>query len=459
MSRGATFFCGIGGSGMSALARLLLARGEPVRGSDRSRDRGDTPAKFAALESAGARLFPQDGSGVDGTVQTVVVSTAVEPEVPDVRAALARGLPVRKRAELLADEFHRYPLRVAVGGTSGKSTVTAMTAHILAAAGLRPTAVNGAEVPGWGGGGAAAANVLAGGADVCVIEADESDGSIALYRPSIAVVTNVSLDHRPLPELRTLFADFAARAEDGAVLNADCPESGALGAGAANTVRFGIAAPDADVRAEEIETRGWGTRFRVAGFPVELQVPGRHNVANALAAIAAAGLAGVDTAAAAAALRSFAGLRRRLEVVGARGGVTVVDDFAHNPDKISASLAALRGAGGRLLVVFQPHGYGPTRLLWAGLVSAFAEGLDPRDLLILTDIYYAGGTAARDLSAADLARDVVSAGRRAEHIPSRADIAARVAREARPGDRVVVMGARDDTLPEFARRLLEEVKR
>ncbi len=440
------FFCGIGGSGMSALAAILRRRGGNVSGSDRSRDQGQTPEKFAELEAMGIKLYPQDGSGVVKTTDLVVVSTAVENTIPDIQAAQKLGVPIRRRADILAGLFNGRK-GIAVGGTSGKTTVTGMTGQIFAACGLDPTVVNGGVMLNF------AANFRAGDSDWFIAETDESDGSIALYKPEIAILNNVTLDHKPLNELRPLFTDFMARTRTGIVLNMDDAEAAALKPADKNVLTFGIERADADLSASDIEwNRRTGEHVRCV-----LHVPGRHNISNALAAIGAALLAGISLRDAAAALADFKGIRRRLEIVGQAGGVTVIDDFAHNPDKIAATLATLTQTGGRLLMMFQPHGFGPMRMMRKELVEAFAAGMRADDMLFMPEIFYAGGTTTRDISSADLIADIAGRGRRAFFMQTRNDVAAELLHAARPGDRIVVMGARDDSLSDFARDLLEKI--
>ena len=448
------FFCGIGGSGMSAIAQVVAARGAKVRGSDRSFDQGQNPETSHRLSAQGIDLWPQDGSGVNDDVGTVVVSSAVEETIPDIRAAVERGLPIRKRAEILADLLHGG-YGVAVGGTSGKSTVTGMIGHILVEAGHDPTVVAGGKMlnaddpPQLG-------NAILGDGEPVVVEADESDGTIELYHPTISVVTNISLDHRPLEELRILFRAFAERASGGVVANHDCAESMATLEGV-EAVGFGID-NEALFRAEDITLRVDGVSFRVQGVMFHLAMPGMYNVANALAAVAACHLRDVSPEVCAGALRGFRGIGRRLQVLGEAAGVRVIDDFAHNPDKISASLDALKAHPGRLRVMFQPHGFGPTRLLRQGLVTSLAEGMREDDILWLPEIFFAGGTATRDISSADLAEEIVSRGRDARFVASREDIAPDLVAACEAGDRIVVMGARDDSLTTFAEGLLEALR-
>ena len=458
------FFCGIGGSGMSPLAAIVKARGATVAGSDRSRDQGRTPEKFAALAARGFALFPQDGSGVTSADQILVVSAAVEESVPDVQAARRAGATVVTRPELLSELFNAAGLRVGVAGTSGKSTTTGMIGTILARAGLDPTVMNGAEMKDFRGPDGAPLSAVVGAGEAFVSEVDESDGSIRLYAPSIAVVNNMSLDHKPMDELRPLFRGFVGRAER-AVLNLDNPETAALAREAGDrTLTYSLGDPAADLVAGTPRLAPAGVTLAVtlkalAGRPearaeLALAVPGLHNVSNALAALCAAFACGVPLPEAAAALGTFTGIRRRLDVVGTAGGVTVIDDFAHNPDKIAATLHTLHGFPGRLLVMFQPHGYGPLRLMGEALAEGLAQDLAPDDVLLMPEPVYFGGTVDRSVGSRDVAGRVAARGRRAEALPDRAACAERLLDLARPGDRIVVMGARDDTLATFAQELL-----
>jgi UDP-N-acetylmuramate--alanine ligase len=453
------FFCGIGGSGMLPLASIVQARGAEVAGSDRTLDQGRLAAKFDWLRARGIRLFPQDGSGIEGPHQLLVTSAAVEDNVPDVAAARAKGLGRLTRPELLARLFNAAETGIAVGGTSGKSTTTGMIGWILHAAGRDPTVMNGAVMKNFAGDDAPFASALVGQGGDFVSEVDESDGSIALYRPSIAVLGNVTLDHKSLDELRGLFRDFADRAGV-AILNLDDPETrrlaAALDPGRLRTFSF---LEHADFTGTDLEEAPFSVSFRVRegegpAVPVRLQVPGRHNAENALAAIAAARLAGVGLAEAAEALAGFEGLRRRFELVGEAGGVAVIDDFAHNPDKIAATLRTLHAFPGRLLLFFQPHGYAPLRTMKDELVACFAREMAEEDVLLMPDPVYFGGTTSREVGSEQIVEGVRRAGRRAEHVPDRAACAARLAELARPGDRLLVMGARDDTLSQFAESLL-----
>ncbi len=459
------FLCGIGGSGMLPLALILQAKGHRVEGSDRALDQGRTGVKFTYLRERGICLHPQDGSGLTRSDQILVASAAVEDSVPDVAAARKIGARRMSRPELLADLFNAAPQRIGVAGTSGKSTVTGMIAWILHRTGREPTAMNGAVMKNFADSGDPFASALVGKGEAFVSEIDESDGSIALFDPSVAVLTNVSEDHKSMEELRRLFGDFAGKAER-LVVNWDDPEARSIcrELPAARRIGFSLEDRSTDLFAGELTPAPDGIGFRLiadgaaVGATVELAVPGAHNVANALAAIGAARACGVPPGEAARHLKSFAGLRRRLETVGTAGGVTVVDDFGHNPDKIAASLDTLHAFPGRLLVLFQPHGYGPLRKMRQGFIDMFAEKLEPEDILLMPEPVYFGGTAIRDISSRDIVEPVAAAGRQAESFGDRAACGDRLIELARPGDRIVVMGARDDTLTDFARGLLERLE-
>ncbi|WP_397595335.1 UDP-N-acetylmuramate--L-alanine ligase [Sphingorhabdus sp.] len=455
------FFCGIGGSGMLPLANIVRDGGASVAGSDRALDQGRLAPKFEWLKSLGIEIFPQDGSGLVSGDQILVASAAVEDSVPDVAKAKELGCARMTRAELLAELFNASRRSVAVGGTSGKSTVTGMIGWILTDAGLDPTIMNGGVMKNFVSADAPFASARVGHGAVFISEVDESDGSIALFRPEVAVLNNISLDHKSLTELRQLFGDFAGSAKR-AIWNADDIESVALIAPMTlpNSISFGFT-DRADVRAVDVVEMPIGSRFTLKAngqsWPVTLQVPGRHNISNALAAIAAALALDVPVAQAVHGVERFAGLARRFDIVGIAGGITVIDDFGHNPDKTAATLATLKAFPGRVIAFFQPHGYGPIRVMGSELASVFARHLNRDDHLILCDPVYFGGTVDKTLGSQSITDAVVAAGKQAEYIPSREDCGNRIVELAQPGDRIVVMGARDDTLSAFAADLLSRL--
>jgi UDP-N-acetylmuramate--alanine ligase len=447
---------------MLPLANIVRDAGASVAGSDRALDQGRLGPKFEWLQSLGIDLFAQDGSGLVSGDQILIASAAIEDSVPDIAKAKALGCQRMTRAELLADLFNAAPRSVAIGGTSGKSTVTGMIGWILTEAGLDPTIMNGAVMKNFVADDAPFASARVGQGGLFVSEVDESDGSIALFTPEVAVLNNVSLDHKSLEELRQLFGDFAKDAKC-CVWNADDAETAALiePMGLAGAISFGFT-PQADIRATDITDLPLGSRFTLQAqgetHQVELIVPGRHNIANALAAIAAATALGLSVARAVRGVESFNGLARRFDIVGTANDITVIDDFGHNPDKIAATLATLKAFPGGIIAFFQPHGYGPIRVMGSELAAVFADMLGEDDHLILCDPVYFGGTVDKSIGSQSIADAVTAAGRNAEYIPGREDCGNRIVELAQPGDRIVIMGARDDTLSAYASDILKQLE-
>ncbi|MBW7995627.1 MAG: UDP-N-acetylmuramate--alanine ligase [Candidatus Glassbacteria bacterium] len=453
------FFSGIGGSGMSALAQLLAGGGTKVSGSDRNRDRGGNPALFARLESQNIALFPQDGSGVTDSLDAVVVSAAVEPDTPDFARAAELGIPVIVRPELLQAIVNSHR-GVCFAGTSGKSTSSGLAAWVLAELGFSPNFIGGAAPVNFIGG-PTTGNCLAGDSDLYVAETDESDGTVSGYTPEVGVVLNIDRDHHELDKLLPMFQAFCANTSGALALNADCPNTMRLdlSAAPAEKILFGIENDRANIRATNISLRTFGSEFTVGDTTVKNPLPGLYNVYNVLGALAAVEALGGERDRFARALPEFRGVERRFQLVGERKGVQVIDDFAHNPAKIEAVLGVFDQWPelGRLLVVFQPHGYGPTRFHRDELIETFSRCLRQRDLLILPEIYYAGGTATRDISSRELADDIRTNGRDARYFERRADILQLIASEASSSDVVLVLGARDSSLQDFAREVLESL--
>jgi UDP-N-acetylmuramate-alanine ligase len=424
-------FIGAAGFGVSALAQFHLMGGGAATGSDRTFDTGGAADLRTKLEALGVEIFPQDGSALEGSHAYAVASTAIEKDNKDLERARALGLKLVHRADELSRHVAEHKT-IAVAGTSGKSTVVAMIFEILEAAGLSPSVITGGALTslverGFVG------NAFRGKSDLLVVESDESDGTLVKYRPWLGVYLNISKDHQDLPELERLFAEFRRN-------SAHWLDASAL-------------------RADGVEAGSAGSRFTVEGRAFSLPAPGLHNVENAVAAIAACREAGVSLSDCAKALAAFRGLARLFERIGAARGVEVVDDFAHNPVKVAAALAAAHLRSPRVHAFFQLHGFAPARFMKAEFLDAFAASLGPDDVLWLPEIFYAGGTAAKDISAADYARELKARGKDARFFADRSAIPEAFAREARPGDLAIVMGARDPSLPRFARDLLDALGR
>lgn len=443
---------------MLPLAVILKGMGHDVSGSDRSRDQGRLPEKFAWIEAQGITLYPQDGSGITGDLDALVISKAVEDSVPDVAAAKNLGVKILKRVDMLIDLFNVAKTKIAIAGTSGKTTTTGMTGFILKEAGLDPTINNGGifrnyahENP--------YSTAFVGKGDIFVSEIDESDGieAVCAFEPDIAVLHNVTLDHQPMAELRAMFSGFLSKART-AIINTQDPVVLELAQSfKGDIVTYGAA--DADLSASNIMHYADGISadlsYKGRAVPLRLKVPGEHNISNALAALLAAEGAGVPVEQGAQILARFEGIRRRMEVVGTKGGITVMDDFAHNPDKIAATIAALRAFPGRLHLFFQPHGFGFLKLLGPELAQTFADCLNKQDRLYLVEPLYLGGTVEKVMTSEDIARMIRAHDHFAAVLPDRQAIQEAILTDVKPGDRIIVMGARDDTLSVFAQEILD----
>jgi UDP-N-acetylmuramate-alanine ligase len=450
-AKGRFHYAGLAGAGMSALAQYQVMTGGVASGSDRAFDRGERKELRAQLERLGIRVLPQDGSGLGSDCAALVVSTAVEENVPDFAAARAARIPIVHRSELLA-YFVARQRSIAITGTSGKSTVTAMVFAILKGAGRDPSVITGGDLPELQAQGLPG-NAFAGRSDLLVVEADESDGTLIRYAPAIGVILNLQRDHKEIEDVAAMFATLRARVREALVVG----DAENLDPFAGGALRFGLG-PRADVRGEDVALGPDASRFRVGDVVFELPVPGAHNVVNALAAIATARVLGVPVEQMPAPLSSFRGIGRRFQTVGKAHGVEVVDDFAHNADKIAAAIRTAKLRSRRVLAIYQPHGYGPTRFLRRDFVTTFARELGPDDRLWMLEVFYAGGTATRDFSAADIVAEIGARGIHAEFSPSREWLGERIAREARPGDLVLVMGARDPSLTALARAILAGIE-
>lgn len=427
---------GIGGVGMSALAQALLDQGVCVSGSDRLLDTGDMTETLACLARQGVALCPQDGSGVTSQTKRLVVSSAIEADNPEMVRAQALGVPVVHRAAELARLTEGLTL-IAVTGTCGKSTVTAMLGCLLEGEGFDPFVVNGAAVAGWDAAGTRIGSVRKGAGPWAVVEADESDKSLMVFSPEHAVITNASADHFGLGETLSLFDSFRARVP-GVVIDG-LQESGGP---------------------EGLRQEGWNGFFTFEGVEYQVPMPGVHNVHNAWHAVRMARALGAAPDNLVAALRGFGGVERRLQRVGICGGATVVDDYAHNPEKLAAAwttLAAAFPAG--VCAVWRPHGYAPLRKMLEGLVTVFACVCRPVDTLLLLPVYDVGGTADRSIGSDVLASQLSEKGVTVITVQTLEEAEARLRAKAVPGGVLVTFGARDPGLPRLAARLAGKTAR
>lgn len=436
------FFSGIGGSGVSALAGFLAEEGHTVSGSDRLFDADPGSRLCKRLKAAGIEIVPQDGGGIDRSFDLAVFSTAVERNNPDRARAEEIDIPVKTRPEYLAETVSRFRT-VAVAGTSGKSTTSGMLAFLMRRLGMDPGFIGGGRVKDFVTE-RSAGNYLAGRSDLLVFEACESDGTIVDYRPANSIILNLSLDHHAISETAPMFKKLCENTSGLVVCGAD--DENLAGWGINGHTSFSIDRRS-HYRAENIEYRGLSTDFRVGGRKLTLPLPGKHNLYNALACLAFLSESGVPLKDIGRVLPEFTGVERRFDVRLNDGNHLVIDDYAHNPHKISSLMQTMRGLSGSVCYIFQPHGYGPTRLLKNGYIETFAGNLRESDHLFLLPIYYAGGTAAKDISSADIAGAVAASGGAASVLREREDIFDLMGK----WESYVIFGARDDSLSDYAK--------
>lgn len=444
-------FTGIFGSGMSALAQYLRFSGIDVSGSDRLLESEDTAFIRRSLEGLGCAIVLQDGSGVNKDTEIVCVSTAIEDTNPDVAAARSRSLPVIHRSDLLA-ALIAAKKTIAVAGTSGKSTVTAMIFEFLTACGKSPSLISGApllrlERQGMIG------NAFSGGSDLLVVEADESDGTIVKYTPAFAVILNVSKDHKSIDELKELFSTLVSRSEWTA-----CNSDDKVLASLSSTTSFGLNGA-AKWRPEKEELPADSVKLSRKGIEYHLPLPGSHNLENLRAALCVCERLGCEGPALAAAVKNFEGVARRFAVTETGQGVHIVDDFAHNPAKIAAAVntarGLLQGLSGRIIAVYQPHGFGPTRFLKDEYIATFRAIFRKNDSLYLLPIYYAGGTANKNISSEDIIEGLGAVVFNAKAVKNRSELLMKLGDDVKPGDCVMIMGARDPSLSALVKKTVE----
>ncbi|MFP4415729.1 MAG: UDP-N-acetylmuramate--L-alanine ligase [Fibrobacterota bacterium] len=443
-------FTGILGAGMSALAQYVRWMGCDVSGSDRALGKEETEDISEYLTSIGCRLFSQDGSGIDEKCSGIVISSAIEENNPEILRARQLNVPVYHRSDVLA-AIIQTKKAVAVAGTSGKSTVTAMIFHLLQSCGQNPSLITGAGLnslqklgmPG---------NAFYGEGHWLVVEADESDGSLIKYHPYIALVLNVSKDHKTIQETLQLFSTLADQSEI-VLKNSDDPLLDSIDA----TYCFGQS-PVADYTVESLESTAQQSAFSYRGTSFSTPMPGRHNAINLFAAVVASLLCGCSPECLRDAAKKFPGLHRRFTITQAAHGITIIDDYAHNAEKIRAAVTAAQALSPRVFVLFQPHGFGPMRFMREELAAMFRQTLRENDSLYLLPIYYAGGNVMRDISSADLASDLQESSF-AVHAPSSREKAVEaILRQVRPKEVILSMGARDPSLDAFAQWIARQVE-
>lgn len=415
---------------MSALAIAMIAKGASVYGSDRNYDRGLFTDHYQNLIDKGVIMVAQDGKAVSSNIDALIVSSAIEPSIPDVAAAQLQNIQIIKRAALLA-ELTNSAKSITVGGTNGKSTVTGMIGWVLADSGADPTILNGGGMLNFD-----RQNAVIGNMNQIVLETDESDGSITNFKADIAVLTNISEDHKDMDELKTIFDQYLRQSKV-QVLNLDCPIVAQMAQKYPNAHTYTLERTPNDL---------------------QLMVPGQHNVSNALAAIEVSKICGVDERTAVQSLNKFKGIVSRLEVVGETPqGITVIDDFGHNPNKIAASLRTLKETKRRLILMFQPHGFGPLKRQKDELITVFSEYLDKNDIFYMPEAFYAGGTTDKSISSAEIVKEVSKYIGNSYFFENKMNIRAEILKNAKENDIICIMGARDDGLREMAHSIFKEL--
>jgi len=448
------FFIGIAGTGMSAIAQYLAETGKQVSGSDRYFLPGELNDTREKLEALGIECFVQDGSGITNLTDLVVVSTAVEDTVPEVQKAAGLKIPIIKRSELLA-VIAASKKTIAVGGTSGKSTTCAMLFDILEYAGQEPGIISGAGLVSIMKRGRIG-NAKAGKGEWLVIEADESDGSIVQYKPEVGVLLNVDKDHKEMDALMEIFGQFRSNTKQLFIVNYAQTAARQLSQNNKHDFSSDPAFP-AGYQASGFGQQGLLINFKINGVAFTLHTVGKHNMENALAASAVAAQLGVDLAISADALKSYEGIYRRHQVLGKKHGVWLIDDYAHNPVKCAVSIEACQEIAPKVIAWFQPHGYGPTRFLRNDFVTEIGKVLRPADEIWMSEIFYAGGTTVKDISAADLINDLRVMGKQAFFAENRNTFLDMVRPHLAENCVLLLMGARDPSLENFAKQVWEKL--
>jgi UDP-N-acetylmuramate--alanine ligase len=448
------FFIGVAGSGMSAIAQYLTGIGKTVSGSDRYFLPETTNETREKLEAEGITCFLQDGSGISERTDLVVVSTAIEETVFEVQKAKQLNIPILKRSEVLA-LISESKKTIAVGGTSGKSTTSAMIYEIMQHAGYEPSIISGAGLTSIIKEGKIG-NAKVGKGEWLVIEADESDGSIVKYHPEIGLLLNIEKDHQEIVELMQIFGVFKNNTKDIFITNRSNKLAAKLSINASNDFADEVE-KNAGFTGTDFVQNGFRIEFKVNGKTVIMNTVGKHNMENALAAISVVNQLGINIETAAEALLKYEGIYRRHQIIGEKNGVLLIDDYAHNPAKCAASISACQPIASKLIAWFQPHGYKPTRFLRNDFVQEIAAVLRPNDEIWMSEIFYAGGSAVKDISANDLVEDLKLLGKNALFVEDRNNLVENLKSHFTGETVLLLMGARDPGLETFAKEVFEKL--
>ena len=446
-------FSGASGNGISPLEQIMVLKGYSVYGTDYSFDIGKDAKRKQALADAGIKIVHQDGSAITDDVEFLCVSAAIKDSNPDVKKAKEKNIPIKFRSDLLKDIFSQYPYGIAVGGTAGKTTTTAMMGYVLQTLNRKPCMINGGALCNFQNQ-KGIPNYIYNEGDICVIEADESDGSITKYQPFVGIINNISHDHTSMEQLMEYFASFATNSKN-IVINLDCPNASKITHTSYKT--FSTKDPKADFYVSNIKATPTGVEYVFQGKTFHLQMLGAFNVSNALATISACSFLGIDPLICAKTLEGFLGIKTRLEKIGTKNNITIYNDFAHNPSKIRASLEALKSYDGRIIAMYQPHTPFSAINTGSEMAQEIADVLEENDVMILQEIY----ELTKDdigITSDNIVKEIVNNGHKnAFFLPTKADTKNYIINNAKSGDRIIIMGAHDNSLADFCKELLEAI--
>ena len=445
-------FIGVAGVGMSAIAQYLAGTGHIISGSDREFGKEHDLLIMKQLTEAGIQCFPQDGSAIHSSLDGVIISTAIENTVAEFKKAKDLGIKILHRADMLKI-ITDTKKTIAVSGTSGKSTSSAMLFHILHQSNLDASIISGAGLVSLQKLGKIG-NAYAGKGDWLVIEADESDGTLVKYFPEVGMMLNLDKDHKEMDELHRIFDQFKKNIKETLIVNQAHSSVAQYSQNKKNDIGY---SNDVGFKMYEFVQHASGISFKINDTVFEVPVLGQYNMENAAAACAAATFAGATLQQCADALKSYDGIYRRMQLITLKNGITVYDDYAHNPVKIGAAIKSLQPLAKRIIAWFQPHGYGPTRFLRNDFVKEISEVLRAEDQIWMSEIFYAGGTAVKDISANDLINDIKQNNKQAFFIEDRNELPAALKSVLQSGDILLLMGARDPSLETFATYVAEKI--
>lgn len=444
MTKGKYFFIGVAGVGMSAIAQYLANTGNYVAGSDRLFQNKPEHSIRKKLENENVKTFVQGDTQIDKDTDFVVVSTAIEPTVPEYKQALELNITIIHRSEMLK-RISESKKTIAVSGTSGKSSTTAMIFTILDECGFSPSMLNGSGLVSLqkkdkiG-------NAAVGNGDWLVIEADESDGTLVNYSPEIGLILNIERDHKEIDELNKIFEQFSAQVKENLIVNTGNIHSKIF----SNNSKFDFAAETTNFFPTNIKQFHNRLEFNLKKIKFSIPVIGLHNVENAVATTAVCNSMGISVEKIAKAFENYEGIDRRMQILGVRNEVTFIDDYAHNPVKIENAIKSAQELGNRVIAFFQPHGYAPMLFIKDELIERLKNTFRDVDEIYFPPIFYAGGTANKSISSQEIVNELISKGINAYISSPRDKFAKQIKNKLKPQDIVLIMGARDPSLGKFA---------